>query len=164
VWYNVTVKNRYPLPLIDTLVDQVAGAKYFTKIDLIEGYYEIRTQPGDEEKDPPHLGPIASLRDEQWGGVERMRRLLVLDIKRKRSASCISRALPFNARQQNLSNSIQKFRSIFHAMHVSMSAPAASHFSKLMLPTCKNQRGRGSEVATICREDSKHFETQKSLP
>ena len=35
----VTVKNKYPLPRIDTLFDQLAGAKVFSKIDLRSGYY-----------------------------------------------------------------------------------------------------------------------------
>jgi hypothetical protein len=47
---KVTVKNRYLLSLIDSLIDRVASAKYFTKLDLIKGYYEIRIKPGDEYK------------------------------------------------------------------------------------------------------------------
>ena len=35
----VTIKNKYPLPLIDELFDQLNGAKYFTKLDLQSGYY-----------------------------------------------------------------------------------------------------------------------------
>jgi hypothetical protein len=36
---EVTVKNKYPLPRIDDLFDQLKGAKYFSKIDLRSGYY-----------------------------------------------------------------------------------------------------------------------------
>ena len=36
---KVTVKNRYPLPRIDDLFDQLKGAKVFSKIDLRSGYY-----------------------------------------------------------------------------------------------------------------------------
>ena len=47
---EITVKNAYPLPLIDELFDRVAGAKYFTSIDLRDGFYQIALPPGDREK------------------------------------------------------------------------------------------------------------------
>ena len=47
---KVTVKNSYPLPQIDDLFDRLAGAKYFSRIDLRSGYHQIRTRKGDEEK------------------------------------------------------------------------------------------------------------------
>jgi hypothetical protein len=37
----VTIKNRYPLPRIDTLFNQLASAKVFSKIDLRSGYHQI---------------------------------------------------------------------------------------------------------------------------
>ncbi len=36
---KVTIKNRYPLPRIDNLFDQLKGAAMFSKIDLRSGYY-----------------------------------------------------------------------------------------------------------------------------
>ncbi|GKB07212.1 putative reverse transcriptase domain-containing protein [Tanacetum coccineum] len=39
---KVTVKNRYPLPRIDDLFDQLQGANYFSKIDLRSGYYQLK--------------------------------------------------------------------------------------------------------------------------
>jgi len=41
---EVTVKNKYPLPRIDILFDQLSGARYFSKIDLRLGYHQIKIQ------------------------------------------------------------------------------------------------------------------------
>ncbi|OOO05787.1 RNA-directed DNA polymerase (Reverse transcriptase) [Aspergillus oryzae] len=47
---KITVKNRYPLPLISEILDRLAGAKFFTKIDIQDAYYRIRLREGDEWK------------------------------------------------------------------------------------------------------------------
>ena len=43
----VTIKNKYPLPRIDTLFDQLFGAKVFSKIDLRFGYHQIKIRAED---------------------------------------------------------------------------------------------------------------------
>ena len=47
---KVTVSNRYPLPRIDEMLDQLHGAKYFSSLDLQSGYHQIRIDPADVEK------------------------------------------------------------------------------------------------------------------
>ncbi|ESK81801.1 reverse transcriptase-rnase h-integrase [Moniliophthora roreri MCA 2997] len=45
-----TIKNRYPLPLVTDLVDKLKTAKVFTKLDLQNGYNNIRIKDGDQWK------------------------------------------------------------------------------------------------------------------
>ena len=47
---KVTIKNRYPLPLIGELFDRFSEAKYFSKIDLTDAYHRIRIKPSDRWK------------------------------------------------------------------------------------------------------------------
>ena len=48
--YKMTIKNRYPLPSIDDLFDQVGGAKIFSKIDLRSEYHRVWIRDEDIPK------------------------------------------------------------------------------------------------------------------
>ena len=47
---KLTIKNKYPLPRIDDLFDQLKGACYFSKIDLRFGYHHLKIKPEDIPK------------------------------------------------------------------------------------------------------------------
>ena len=47
---KVTVKNRFPVPLILEMLDRLHRAKVFTKIDLRNAYHQVRVKEGDEWK------------------------------------------------------------------------------------------------------------------
>jgi hypothetical protein len=44
---KITVKNHYPIPRIDDLLNQLKDANYFTKLELRSGYHHIRIVEGD---------------------------------------------------------------------------------------------------------------------
>jgi hypothetical protein len=46
----ITIKNKYPLPHIDILFDQLAGAQVFSKIDRCSGYHQIKIRAKDIPK------------------------------------------------------------------------------------------------------------------
>nr|GFD00857.1 retrotransposon protein, putative, Ty3-gypsy subclass [Tanacetum cinerariifolium] len=54
---KLTVRNRYPLPRIDDLFDQLQGSSVYSKIDLRSGYHQLR----DEKEHEEHLKAILEL-------------------------------------------------------------------------------------------------------
>ncbi|GKC90789.1 putative reverse transcriptase domain-containing protein, partial [Tanacetum coccineum] len=47
---KITIKNRYPIPRIDDLFDQLQGSRYFLKIDLLSSYRQLRVREEDIPK------------------------------------------------------------------------------------------------------------------
>ncbi|XP_071933848.1 uncharacterized protein [Coffea arabica] len=58
---NVTIKNKYPLPDIDELFDQLQGAVVFSKLDLRQGYYQLLIRKEDMPKTAFNSRPLTDL-------------------------------------------------------------------------------------------------------
>ena len=46
----MTIKNRFPMPLIEEIIEELAGSSYFTKLDMKSGYHQVRMKQEDEYK------------------------------------------------------------------------------------------------------------------
>jgi hypothetical protein len=47
---DLTIKNRFPMPLIDEILDELSGTKFFSSLDLKAGYHQVRMKEGEEFK------------------------------------------------------------------------------------------------------------------
>jgi hypothetical protein len=47
---SITVKNKFSMPLIDEILDELTGARYFTMLDFKFGFHQVEMDPTDEFK------------------------------------------------------------------------------------------------------------------
>jgi hypothetical protein len=73
---SITIKNKFPMPLIDEILNELAGAQYFTKLNFKYGFHQVRMSPSDEFKTAFKTHRISRRRRvERWR--EEWRRVLI---------------------------------------------------------------------------------------
>nr|GEW74920.1 transposon Ty3-G Gag-Pol polyprotein [Tanacetum cinerariifolium] len=83
---KLTVKNRYPLPRIDDLFDQLQGSSVYSKIDLRSGYHQLRVREGNIPKTAFRTHDILIY---SWNKEEHEEHLkLILELLKKEELSC----------------------------------------------------------------------------
>lgn len=52
----ITIKDAYPIPAVDELLDELNGAKYFSNLDFRSGYDQVLINPEDRQLSEPIMG------------------------------------------------------------------------------------------------------------
>jgi hypothetical protein len=58
--YQISRKNRYPLPRISEAIDRLSGAKFYTKLDIRDAYHRVRVAEGEEWKTASALAMVTT--------------------------------------------------------------------------------------------------------
>ncbi|GKA61407.1 reverse transcriptase domain-containing protein [Tanacetum coccineum] len=94
---KLTVKNRYPLPRIDDLFDQLQGSSVYSKIDLRSGYHQLRNKKEHEE----HLKKYWSVKEESCASFPNVNFGFLSSPRRRLSLNGAINKMSFSAVEQS---------------------------------------------------------------